>query len=81
MLFENLTDRLIEKMIDIKKKDLNSDRFVNRAYIFIQFVADASVIVPIIILYGLYHDKHSILTMQDTYLTAVYLCSYRLTQR
>lgn len=80
MLFENLTDRLIKKMIDIKKKDLDSDRFVNRAYTFIQFVADASVIIPVIILYGLYYNKNSILSLQNTYLTAVYLCIHPIMQ-
>lgn len=60
-------------MIDQKSKFLKEDQFVNRAYILAQLKAESAVIVPIIIYYGLYYNRVSDLTLQNTYITAVYL--------
>ena len=77
MLFQNLTSRLIKNLINLKRKSLNQDRYVNRAYILSQLAADSAVVVPIIIYYGLYYNGISNISLQNTYITAVYLGTYK----
>ena len=80
MLFQNLTARLLKTLVDQKGKSLNQDRNVNRAYILSQLTADSAVVVPIIIYYGLYYNGTSNLTLQNTYITAVYLGTFNAIQ-
>jgi hypothetical protein len=73
LIFDRISERIVQRMVDIKEESLSADRLYNFFYSFSQFVADASTVVPIIVYYGLNHIAIKDMTLQNTYLTAVYL--------
>jgi len=60
-------------LINLKNKELLNNRFINISFAICQFLGDSSVMLAIIVYYGLQYTNNIHLTQKDVYLTAVYL--------
>lgn len=52
-----MSKKLLEWLFEQKKESLKNDRYINRAYTFLQFGSDAMIAIPIAIFYGLIHNN------------------------
>jgi hypothetical protein len=73
LIFDRISGLIVEKIIKSKNKSLDCDKFYNFCYSFSQFITDTVTVVSILIYYGLNHNGIKDMTLQNTYLTAVYL--------
>lgn len=73
LIFDRISEKIVNNMLKAKNKSLHSDKFYNFCYSFSQFLADTVVVVSFIVYYGLNHDKIKEMTLTNTYLTAAYL--------
>jgi hypothetical protein len=73
LIFDRIGEKIVKKIIEIKDKSLTSDRLYNISYSLSQFLSDVVTVISFVVYYGLNHDKNKDMTLQNTYLTAVYL--------
>ena len=73
LIFDRMSQKIVNKIIEMKDESLKSDRFYNFSYTLSQFLCDIVPVVSIIVYYGLNHNGTKAMTIKNTYFTAAYL--------
>ena len=73
MFHQNIISKLIDSHLEKKEQKLQEEKGINITYGLLQVLSDSSILVPIIIFYGIYHNTLDTQIIQNVYLSAIYL--------